>query len=177
MRCLSQNTLHQRSSLSQKTLHQVHAYPRKLCTSVHAYPRKHCIRRHVCPIGVTCWVSWEGIVNSILNRFLQNPSFRYLLSFTFATFFIHWPLSPGASSGLWSLSGFVCSGLTLGISKKCCVFAHCYTLDDDSECPMDYELSLLPKDFPTIYCIRCHSWIWLPHMILHQILSFLLFSV
>ncbi len=35
------------------------------------------------------------------------------------------------------------------ISKKfCCVFAHCYTLDDDSECTLDYELSLLPKVFP-----------------------------
>ncbi len=27
-------------------------------------------------------------------------------------------------------------------------FAHHYTLDDDSECSMDYELSLLPKVFP-----------------------------
>ncbi len=27
---------------------------------------------------------------------------------------------------------------------KCCVFAHRYTLDDDSGCPMDYELSLIP---------------------------------
>ncbi len=28
------------------------------------------------------------------------------------------------------------------------VFAHQYTIYDDSECPMDYELSLLPKVFP-----------------------------
>ncbi len=28
------------------------------------------------------------------------------------------------------------------------VFAHRYTLDDDSERPMDYELSLLPRVFP-----------------------------
>ncbi len=28
------------------------------------------------------------------------------------------------------------------------VFAYLYTLDDDSECPMDYETSLLPKVFP-----------------------------
>ncbi len=28
------------------------------------------------------------------------------------------------------------------------VFAYLYTLDDDSERPMDYETSLLPKDFP-----------------------------
>ncbi len=32
--------------------------------------------------------------------------------------------------------------------KYCHVFTHHYTLDDDSERPMDYELSLLPKVFP-----------------------------
>ncbi len=26
--------------------------------------------------------------------------------------------------------------------KRCCVFAHHYTLDDGLECPMDFELSL-----------------------------------
>ncbi len=30
------------------------------------------------------------------------------------------------------------------------VFAYLYTLDDDSERPMDYETSLLPKAFPLI---------------------------
>ncbi len=30
------------------------------------------------------------------------------------------------------------------------VFAYLYTLDDDSECPMDYETSLLPKGFPLL---------------------------
>ncbi len=30
------------------------------------------------------------------------------------------------------------------------VIAYLYTLDDDSECPMDYETSLLPKVFPSI---------------------------
>ncbi len=28
------------------------------------------------------------------------------------------------------------------------VFAYLYSLDDDSECPMDYEISLLPTVFP-----------------------------
>ncbi len=28
------------------------------------------------------------------------------------------------------------------------VFAYLYTLDDDSECPMGYDTSLLPKVFP-----------------------------
>ncbi len=30
------------------------------------------------------------------------------------------------------------------------VFAYLYTLDDESECPMDYETSLLPNVFPCI---------------------------
>ncbi len=33
------------------------------------------------------------------------------------------------------------------------VFAYLYTLDDNSECPMDYETSLLPKVFP------CTQWV------------------
>ncbi len=32
------------------------------------------------------------------------------------------------------------------------VFAYLYTLDDDSEHPMDYETSLLPKDCP-LFCL------------------------
>ncbi len=36
------------------------------------------------------------------------------------------------------------------ICKKCFVFAHHYTLDDDSECSTYYELSLLPKVFPRV---------------------------
>ncbi len=37
------------------------------------------------------------------------------------------------------------------ICKKCChIFAHHYALDDESECPMNYELSLLPNYFPNI---------------------------
>ncbi len=31
------------------------------------------------------------------------------------------------------------------IYKMYCVFAHIYTLDDDLECPLEYELSLLSK--------------------------------
>ncbi len=39
------------------------------------------------------------------------------------------------------------SSLPMLICKKCCcVFPHCYTVDDDSEYPMDNELSLLPND-------------------------------
>ncbi len=33
------------------------------------------------------------------------------------------------------------------------VFAHCYTLEDDFECPMYYEFSLLPKVFPILTLI------------------------
>ncbi len=35
------------------------------------------------------------------------------------------------------------------------VFAYLYTLYDDSECPMDYETSLLPKAFPTTKSNTC----------------------
>ncbi len=36
------------------------------------------------------------------------------------------------------------------------VFAYLHTLDDDLECPMDYETSLLPKVFPS-----CRGILWL----------------
>ncbi len=36
------------------------------------------------------------------------------------------------------------------ICKKSCVIAHRYTIDDNSECPMYYELSLLTKVFPCL---------------------------
>ncbi len=36
------------------------------------------------------------------------------------------------------------------------VFAYLYTLDDDLECPMDYETSLLPKVFPQRHA-RCKN--------------------
>ncbi len=40
------------------------------------------------------------------------------------------------------------------ISKKCChIFTHHYTLDNDSECSMDYDLSLLLKVFTLRKCI------------------------
>ncbi len=51
--------------------------------------------------------------DSILNRFLQKTSFHCLLSATFVTFLIHWPLSPVASSVSRCRSCFVCSGLTI----------------------------------------------------------------
>ncbi len=92
-----------------------------------------------------------------------------LLSFTIVIFFILWPLSPAASSVSWYRSCLVWFGLAYeiysggGPSKYvyCVVcyrvivapyvrsvghvFAYLYTLDDDSECPMDYETSLFPK--------------------------------
>ncbi len=47
--------------------------------------------------------------NSIFNRLLLKTAFHCLLSSTFVTFFIHWPLSPVASSVSWCRSCFVCS--------------------------------------------------------------------
>ncbi len=39
------------------------------------------------------------------------------------------------------------------------IAAHMYTLDNDSECPMDYETSLLPKVCPCtiVYEFTCKS--------------------
>ncbi len=102
----------------------------------------------------------------------KPPSMHCLLSFTFVTFLILWLLSPAASSVSWYRSCLVWSGLAYEIYSGggpstyvyCVVcyhvivapyersvghvFAYLYTLDDDSERPMDYETSLLPKGFP-----------------------------
>ncbi len=32
------------------------------------------------------------------------------------------------------------------------VFAYLHTVDDDSECPMDYETTLIPNVFPHTHC-------------------------
>ncbi len=44
-----------------------------------------------------------------------------------------------------------CVIVTPYVRSVCHVFAYLYTLDDDSERPMDYETSLLPKVFPVPY--------------------------
>ncbi len=84
-------------------------------------------------------------------------------------------LSPAASSVSWYRSCFVCSGLAYEIYSGggpsmyiywvvCnhviaaayvrsvgCVVVYLYTLDDNSECPMNHETSLLPQGwFPSI---------------------------
>ncbi len=111
----------------------------------------------------------------------RPPSMHCLLSFTFVTFFILWPLSTAASIVSWYRSYLVCSGLAYeiysgGDPSKCVycvvcyrvivapyirsighVFAYLYTLDDDSERPMDYETSLLPKAFPMSYYIMAEQ--------------------
>ncbi len=93
-----------------------------------------------------------------------------LLLFTFVTFFILWPLSPAASSVSGYRSCLVCFGLAYEIYSAgvpsmyvyCVVcyrvivapyvrsvghvFAYLYTLDDNSERPMDCETS-----FPCMY--------------------------
>ncbi len=87
-------------------------------------------------------------------------------------FLILWPLSPATSSVSWYRSCLVCSLLTYEIYGGGCpstyvycvvcyrvivapyirsvghVFTYLYTLDDNSERPMDYETSLFPKVFP-----------------------------
>ncbi len=51
----------------------------------------------------------------------------------------------------WSLYLHICDSIP--ICKKCCsVYEDRYTLDDNSECPMDYEFSLLSNVFPWREC-------------------------
>ncbi len=95
----------------------------------------------------------------------RPPSMHDLLSITFVTFLIRWPLSPAASSVSWYRSCLVCSGLAYEVYSGggssmyvyCVVcyrvivaqyvrsighvFAYLYTLDDDSERPMDFLTS------------------------------------
>ncbi len=120
----------------------------------------------------TWWVSWgEGIETPYsIGSSWRPPSIHYLLSFIFVTFLILWPLSPATSSVSWYRACLVCSGLAYEIYSGggpsmytyCVVcyhvtpyvrsivhvFTYLYNLDDDSERPMDYETSLLPKIFP-----------------------------
>ncbi len=141
------------------------------------------------PIDAACWVSWgEGIETSYsTGSSWRPPSMHYLLSFTFGTFLIPWPLSPAVPSVSWYRSCLVCSGLAYeiysggGPSKYVyCVVcyhvivapyvrsvghvsAYLYTLDDDSEYPMDYETSLLSKVFPVNTLNKFHI-----HIITHR---------
>ncbi len=85
----------------------------------------------------------------------------------------NWPLSPAASRVSWYWSCLVCSGLAYEICSGggpstciycvvchvivapyvrsvCHIFDYLYSLDDDSECPMDHETSLLPKVLTTL---------------------------
>ncbi len=125
------------------------------------------------PVPSTCIPSWgEGIETPYsTGSSWRPPSMHCLLSFIFFTFFILWPLSPAASSVSWYWSSLVCSGLAyemysgvgpstyvycvvcycvivaLYVRSVGHVFAYLYTLDDNSECPVDYETSLLSKVF------------------------------
>ncbi len=128
------------------------------------------------PMDASCWVSWgEGIeIPYSTGSSWRSPSMQGLLSFIIVTFLILWPLSPAASSVSWYWSCLVYSGLAYEIYSGggpsmyiyCVVcyrvivapyvksvghvFAYLYTLDDNLECPMDYETSLLLKVFQTV---------------------------
>ncbi len=133
------------------------------------------------PMDATCWVSeGEDIKTSYSTGSSWRPLFHCLLSFTFVTFLILWPLSPAASIISWCWSCFVCSELAYEIysgggpslyvycvvcchmmaapyssicKKCCCVFTHHYTLDDDLECSMECKLYfILLKVFTLKYC-------------------------
>ncbi len=109
------------------------------------------------PMDVTCSVSWgEGIETPYSTGSSWRPPFMHcLLSFTFVTFLILWPLSPAVSSVSWYWSCLVWSVLAYEIYSGggpsmyayCVVcyrvivapyvrsvgyvFAYLYTLDDD----------------------------------------------
>ncbi len=120
-------------------------------------------------------VEW---VEKKASKLLLKTSFHCLLSFTFVTFLIHWPLSPAAFGVSWCWSCCFCTGLIheiySGVDPSAYVYCLvCYrmivapyvrsvvmslhvvkTLDDELEHPMKCELSLLPKGFP------CMSAFW-----------------
>ncbi len=144
---------------------------------------KHLKGLELVPMDATCWVSWwEGIeTRCSTGSSWGPPSMHFLLSFTFVTFLILWPLSPSASSVSWYQSCHLCSGLAYEIYSGggpstyvyCVVcyrvivapyvrsvghvFAYIYTLDDDSEHPMDYETSLFLNIFPSTMSLTCNG--------------------
>ncbi len=118
--------------------------------------------------------------NSILNRFLLKTSFHALLTFIYFCYLFDslvfglWLLMLIVSLDI----DLVCSGLANEIYRGggpsmyvYCVVCYCvivapyvksvshifvylYTLEDNSECPMDYEISLLPKVVHTYWPIK-----------------------
>ncbi len=136
------------------------------------------------PMDAACWVSWgEGMETPYsTGSSWRPPSTHCLLSFIFVIFLILCPLSPAASSFSWYWCYLVCSGLAYEIysggdsSMYVCyvicyrvivtsyvrsvghVFAYLYTLDDDSECPLNYENSWHPKVCPSIFHFYMIIW-------------------
>ncbi len=94
--------------------------------------------------------------NSIYNRFLLKTYFHCLLSFTFVTLLIYWPLSPADFSVFWCQSCFVCSGLTYEIySGYICLYA----------CILRGLLEVLPCKYCTTLSIQvfCGNWMHYTH--------------
>ncbi len=147
------------------------------------------------PMDAAYWVIWgEGIETPYSTGSSWRPTYMHCLLSFFCYLFILWPSSHAASSVSWYRSCHVCSGLDYEIYSGggpsmyayCVVcysvivapyirsvghvFAYLYTLDDDSECPVYYETSLLPKVFPTeVVFLRMNIllkvciWGWLSH--------------
>ncbi len=146
-------------------------------------------------MGATCWVSrGEGIETAYsTGSSWRHLSIAYFLSFllpflfsrlclplllVLTLFYLFWTCIWNIQ---WRRSLYICilHGLLLydksPICQKCCrVFSHHYTVDDDSECPMDYELSLLLSVFSNVSVARAwrhtfhmlletttkHVWVW-----------------
>ncbi len=122
--------------------------------------------KHLRDIGLSEWMP------SILNRFFLKTFHVLLTSIYFYYLFYSFAFVSCCFSVSWYWSCLVCSGLayeiyggggpSMYINCVVCyhvivahyvrsvghVFAYFYTLDDDSEHPMDYETCLLPKVFP-----------------------------
>ncbi len=118
--------------------------------------------------------------NSSLNRFLLKTYFHCLL-FAFVTFWfiilclllllvfpdvapvmfildlhMNYTVDVDPPCILCGLLSCDCSPLC---KKCCCVFAHHYTLNDDFEFPMDYQLSIFPKVFSLLMLIWFHKYL------------------
>ncbi len=104
--------------------------------------------------GLSQWMlPFECVEEKAFNSFHALLTFIYLPSFTFDTFLIIWPLSPYCFSGgelFTYIFCAVCYHMIVApyVRSVGHVFAYLFSLDDDAERPMDYEISILRKFFP-----------------------------
>ncbi len=149
---------------------------------------KHLRGIELVPMDAVCWVRWGEGIKTIINRFFLKTSFHASFSFIYLCYiFLFFGLCLLLLLVPFDIeSCFVCLGLAYEIYSGggpsmyiyCVVchrviaapyvrnvvhvFAYLYTLDDDSEHPMDSETSLLPNVF-TSHCSDCVNVVLLYH--------------